>query len=103
LVLLNRLLERRTQWVSRRERGSVKKKSHAIWRSVVRKLEPVEEDGEVVGLRWKTPDPSLTSQLAERHNLVDAERTEAYLEACRKAPGASPGTKRKWRKRLGFV
>ncbi len=77
-------------------------KNRRLWKNLERKLEPVEENGEVVGLRWKSRDPSLADQLAERRDLVDAERSEAYLEACRKAPHASEGTKRKWRRRLGF-
>jgi hypothetical protein len=77
-------------------------KNERLWKNLAKKLEPVEENGEVVGLRWKSRDPSLGDQLAERRDLVDAERSEAYLEACRKAPHASEGTKRKWRRRLGF-
>jgi len=78
------------------------KKNAAIWRSVVRKLEPIEEGGVVVGLKSKTSDPSLLSQLAERTNLIDSEKAESYLEACRRAPNASTGTKRKWRRALGL-
>ena len=77
-------------------------KNSRLWKNLAKKLEPVEEDGEVVGLRWKPQDPSLTSQLSERHNLVDSEKIESYLEACRRAPHASEGTKRKWRKALGM-
>ena len=77
-------------------------KNRRLWRNVERRLEPVAEDGVVIGYKWKESDPSLTSQLAERHNLLAPERVESYLEACRRAPLASEGTKRKWRRRLGL-
>ena len=78
-------------------------KNERLWKNLGRKLEPVEENGEVIGAQWKKRDPSLGDQLAERHNMVDSERVEAYLEASRKAPNASEGTKRKWRRRLGLA
>lgn len=48
-------------------------------------------------------DPSLRDQMWERQNLLDSVRIESYLEACRKAPYASEGTKRKWKKALGLI
>lgn len=78
-------------------------KNNALWRSVARKLEPVEEDGEVTGWKFPTRDPSLGDQLAERKGMVDSTTIESYLEACKKAPHASEGTKRKWKRRLGLA
>ena len=48
-------------------------------------------------LEERRVDPSLRDQLRQANNA-----TAAYLDACRKAPDASSGTKRKWRKVLGL-
>ena len=42
-------------------------------------------------------DPSLRDQLYHANNA-----TAAYLDACRKAPDASSGTKAKWRRAVGL-
>ena len=68
-----------------------------IWKNILKKAVPVEE-----GLAIKPRDPSLRSQLRDRQNLLDSVRIESYLEACRKAPNASEGTKRKWKRALGL-
>jgi hypothetical protein len=53
----------------------------------------------------KPPDPSLRSQL---HQVMEADplnkpfQIQCYLEALQKAPGASEGTKRKWRKTISL-
>lgn len=57
----------------------------------------------IVGFRQdKREDPSLRSQLRERRDLVDSERIAAYLQACQRAPNASEGTRRKWKRALGL-
>jgi len=74
-----------------------------MWKEIVRKgtLE-LDENGDQV-LVIKPMDPSLRSQLRERANLLDRDKGSAYLEACGKAPNASEGTKRKWKKALGLI
>jgi hypothetical protein len=52
--------------------------------------------------RQRPRDPSLKDQLSERSNLVDSARAQSYLEACQRAPNASEGTKRKWKRALGL-
>lgn len=74
-----------------------------MWKEVVRKGElSLDEEGNQV-LTIKSPDPSLRDQLRERHNLLDSDRAFAYLQACGKAPNASEGTKKKWKKALGLT
>jgi hypothetical protein len=51
-------------------------------------------------------DPSLASQLhliRQTDPLNHSLQLDSYLEACKKAPDASEGTKRKWRKSLGLT
>lgn len=48
-------------------------------------------------------DPSLRDQLRSRRDLLDRIKIESYLEACRRAPGASEGTKKKWKRALGLL
>lgn len=76
-------------------------KNERLWKNVARKLEPVKEQDEVVGYTWKKRDPSLRDQLAERKE-VDSEAYASYLNACTKAPHASEGTKKKWKRALGL-
>lgn len=62
-------------------------------------------EGKFEGLFLPAPpkrDPSLGDQLKERKNLLDSVKLESYLEAVRKAPGASSGTRKKWKRSLGF-
>lgn len=50
-------------------------------------------------------DPSVASQLRKAVRADSLNKpllTEAYLEACRKAPEASEGTRRKWRRIIGL-
>lgn len=50
-------------------------------------------------------DPSVASQLREARAADPFNTpmlTEAYMEALRKCPDASEGTKRKWRKIIGL-
>lgn len=51
------------------------------------------------------PDPSILSQLRAGRRVDPFNipmLTEAYMEANRKAPNASEGTRRKWRKAIGL-
>lgn len=48
-------------------------------------------------------DPSLRDQLYERSSLREGEQLQSYLNACEKAPHASEGTKRKWKRALGIA
>lgn len=73
------------------------------WKDIVRGFEltsTVLADGAV--LRFRTPDPSLRRQLSDRAGMAPADRNQAYLNACQKAPYASADTKRKWRRVLGL-
>lgn len=57
-------------------------------------------------LKGQTPrDPSLRSQMyqvMEADPLNHPLRLQMYLDACQKAPDASPSTKRSWRKALSL-
>ena len=71
-----------------------------VWKDFLDGFDPeLGENGEV-RLKPKQKDPSLLSQLRSRWNLVESERVKSYLEACARAPNASEGTKRKWRRAL---
>lgn len=76
------------------------------WRQIFKRLEATGAVDGLGGLefRFKRVDPSLGSQLAARGEelgVLDRQgKFEAYLDACQKAPHASEGTKRKWRKAL---
>jgi hypothetical protein len=53
----------------------------------------------------KQRDPSLRSQMyqvQEADPLNHPLRLQMYLDACQKAPQASPSTKKKWRKALSL-
>ena len=79
-------------------------KSNRLWKEILRGFEAtglVEAGG--VELRQKQPDPSLKSQLIGRAQLDRQTRFQSYLDACQKAPGASAGTKRKWKRALGLL
>jgi len=92
--------------------------SWRAWRTALRELQKAKSLGEFqkrlveVEARWaemeqrKAPDPSLRSQLqaVRAANPFDPPLcTEAYFDACRKAPDASEGTKRKWRRAVGLL
>ncbi len=79
---------------------TMRKKNARIWKDMLKGYhEELLENGER-GLVQSPKDPSLLSQLRERSGLEPADQMKAYLEACQKAPNASEGTKRKWRKAL---
>lgn len=63
------------------------KRNRGLWREFIKR---------------KEYDPPLTEQLRERQNLLDSVRIESYLEACKRAPDAAEGTKRKWKRALGL-
>lgn len=61
--------------------------------------------GKQVWLNSQERDPSLRSQMyqvQEADPLNKAQNLQMYLDAAKKAPGASEGTKRKWRRALGL-
>lgn len=60
----------------------------------------LQENGDVKLVPKRSTDPSLLRQLQERSHLEPADQMKAYLDACQRAPNASEGTKRKWRKAL---
>ena len=61
--------------------------------------------GKQIWLNAIPKDPSLRSQLGlikQMDPLNHPLQLQSYLEACSKAPDASEGTRRKWRKTLGL-
>jgi len=86
------------------------KQSRGLWRDVLKSLATREswdkarrvEDEDL--LEERPPrDPSLRDQLCQLTATEQpAQWYDSYLDACRKAPDASEGTKRKWRRAIGL-
>lgn len=75
-----------------------------LWKEILRGLRPTGEVDSRGEATWESvrKDPSLTRQLADRAGMSAQDRLQAYLDACRLAPGASASTRRKWRQQLGL-
>ena len=74
----------------------------ALWKGYVKGLDISQDETGKLSVSERKRDPSLSEQLRKRQGLHPADLLESYLDACKKAPGASEATKRKWKKALGI-
>lgn len=92
------------------------KRLRRVWRNVARRsmtpaswkslLSGKDSEGKPLPEGWlpepRTEDPPLASQFLPYVGKGREERWEAYMRAVQLAPGASEGTKAKWRRRLAL-